>query len=180
MQYWNHPLGQSLTADGFVFQQLLEECSIGTQSCQLYSGCRLVSVVVRRMQYWNVDCQGLIPLPDKFQQLLEECSIGTHRPRRNCRGFCVSVVVRRMQYWNFRIGNLSREIPPFQQLLEECSIGTCLIQFLPVIRQSFSSCQKNVVLEQYSHILHKPYNEFQQLLEECSIGTLRPSPETSH
>ena len=170
MQYWNHPLGQSLTADGFVFQQLLEECSIGTQSCQLYSGCRLVSVVVRRMQYWNVDCQGLIPLPDKFQQLLEECSIGTHRPRRNCRGFCVSVVVRRMQYWNFRIGNLSREIPPFQQLLEECSIGTeehdqglrCFYVSVVVRRMqywnstpifstshitSFSSCQKNVVLE---------------------------------
>ena len=150
MQYWNIKRITS-PLESLMFQQLLEECSIGTRpwaiyrplarcfsSCQKnvvleqrlraerllrpygFSSCQknvvlelhqtdqmqlviLVSVVVRRMQYWNA-----FPLTQSNRTLQ------------------VSVVVRRMQYWNL-------------SSWANCLRASC-----------FSSCQKNVVLEQQS------------------------------
>ena len=62
------------------FQQLLEECTIGTYKLQVMSvALREVSVVVRRMYYWDLE-----------------------QKRGPERQSMVSVVVRRMYYWDLQ------------------------------------------------------------------------------
>ena len=97
---------------------------------------------------------GRVGLPDvlgrcsSFQQLLEECTIGT----------------------GSALGQ-AYLVPQFQQLLEECTIGTSAMCVGEPALESFSSCQKNVLLgPQGSHTSFSAVR-FQQLLEECTIGT---------
>ena len=107
-----------------------------------------VSVVVRRMYYW--DClRGFEEAGEsQFQQLLEECTIGTRS------AFCVL-----------------KTALTFQQLLEECTIGTEVVMKTLRKQDSFSSCQKNVLLGPAASSGITRATLFQQLLEECTIGT---------
>ena len=106
------------------FQQLLEECTIGTMPCfcfllsiSCFSSCQKnvllgrqlhyfllialwVSVVVRRMYYWDYNSDTFGASSFQFQQLLEECTIGTTISVKEGRARKVSVVVRRMYYWD--------------------------------------------------------------------------------
>ena len=129
------------------FQQLLEECTIGTLLIHVLSWPTPVSVVVRRMYYWDFEsisaalhailsfssCQKNVLLglnsvsivsinPIQFQQLLEECTIGTRVFPSMYLVKTVSVVVRRMYYWDSGLS--------IQNFSKSC----------------FSSCQKNVLL----------------------------------
>ena len=127
------PVSNFLSGSG-MFQQLLEECTIGTAlSCELI--CSLyVSVVVRRMYYWDTPSRNRIT---------------TRSP--------VSVVVRRMYYWDANLELQSVKICEFQQLLEECTIGTPDQDGKGLAQRGFSSCQKNVLLGRYEKRDPRPY-----------------------
>ena len=157
--------------DAAEFQQLLEECTIGTLTLNFLKGLSI-----------------------KFQQLLEECTIGTRSRATGSDFKVVSVVVRRMYYWdieprterdprksfsscqkNVLLGLYNADagfpILPFQQLLEECTIGTRHVKQLKCLCHRFSSCQKNVLLGPVALFAECVGVLFQQLLEECTIGT---------
>ena len=196
MYYWDSENGFNIHVQP-LFQQLLEECTIGTKVNGVpNTGLTNVSVVVRRMYYW--DC---------------ELEASSDRPAT------VSVVVRRMYYWdNFDFG-VVRLIYCFSSCQKNVLLGRLTAlnisrswQVSVVVRrmyywdsdgrlhtiihiQSFSSCQKNVLLGlrdrdallrplSVSVVIRRMYywdfrwnwrsnhpQKFQQLLEECTIGT---------
>ena len=103
MYYWDSDTGEA-GAKGDRFQQLLEECTIGTSENRFGKSTEFVSVVVRRMYYWD----------DTASTSFADAGY-------------VSVVVRRMYYWDCVAGTDYTETARFQQLLEECTIGTDVI-----------------------------------------------------
>ena len=196
-------LGLSGTSSMLVqtarFQQLLEECTIGTNNLLQKLILPMVSVVVRRMYYWdsvvlttvrsaNLFQQLLeectigtalcnlqtVPAGYVFQQLLEECTIGTFTRYATFRhDFRVSVVVRRMYYWDLRRAGVLRNSVGFSSCQKNVLLGLSLIQSLIVDLPSFSSCQKNVLLGHAGRLGDSSLlSRFQQLLEECTIGTI--------
>ena len=108
-----------------LFQQLLEECTIGTSIQLKYVINVDVSVVVRRMYYW-----------DRSLILSLRCSQGFSSCQKN--------VLLGHQY-----AEDCYVLLLFQQLLEECTIGTArAAEHQLEAVDSFSSCQKNVLLGQ--------------------------------
>ena len=183
-----------------TFQQLLEECTIGTyghvqkqrtNSC--FSSCQKnvllgpdrtnrqsnfethVSVVVRRMYYWDI----LIGIwrPRVVSVVVRRMYYWDRFFMADCKGVLkVSVVVRRMYYWDANsVLVLHWCSSQFQQLLEECTIGTVVRRSTAYRVMRFSSCQKNVLLgHDMGLVVEVTLPRFQQLLEECTIGTYLP------
>ena len=172
MYYWDLEFGKQVSQD--KFQQLLEECTIGTtlrlyvnlflsrfSSCQKnvllgltvleggdygdtssFSSCQKnvllgpkfmataqiklrVSVVVRRMYYWDQQNGFLSFRPGLVSVVVRRMyywDSNNKYPKRMQQ--IVSVVVRRMYYWDRRLLIHFLTAFWFQQLLEECTIGT--------------------------------------------------------
>ena len=177
-----------------------------------------VSVVVRRMYYWDSNSRTKHTAPPKFQQLLEECTIGTMSVVEKLDPVdCFSSCQKNVLLGHGKPQGGWRQLL-FQQLLEECTIGTrtsssmaspicfssCQKNVLlgpprfrilfqnkvvsvvvrrmyywdktsancPKLAQCFSSCQKNVLLGHWYTWFSYGLPLFQQLLEECTIGTV--------
>ena len=128
------------------------------------------------MYYWDMTwAWWLKSLCHGFSSCQKNVLLGQTRDSADRHRFPVSVVVRRMYYWDAKAGFLTFN-KSFQQLLEECTIGTELDRDDVVRPESFSSCQKNVLLGLTAYIYGRDEQLFQQLLEECTIGT---SPMTA-
>ena len=83
----------------------------------------LVSVVVRRMYYWDLLIDDYETWKE-FQQLLEECTIGTTRlVWDNWQRFWFQQLLEECTIGTYSLGGMILNIR-FQQLLEECTIGT--------------------------------------------------------
>ena len=107
-----------------------------------------VSVVVRRMYYW-----------DLYRR--------NHNAQRG-----VSVVVRRMYYWDRTAGTrwgISELVSVVVRRMYYWDPALYWVNFLG--QNSFSSCQKNVLLGLLVANQNNEELRFQQLLEECTIGT---------
>ena len=137
-----------------------------------FSFCqRQVSVVVRRMYYWDALKAAGIFDPTGFSSCQKNVLLGQQSEVPRDKRAEVSVVVRRMYYWDLRAPMRGGFRIWFQQLLEECTIGTSSRHLKNLLPRCFSSCQKNVLLG--LELLKRCYIRylFQQLLEECTIGT---------
>ncbi len=130
----------------FSKKQLLEECTIGTENAWRRTRAREVSVVVRRMYYWDYNDQLCWRNRQSFSSCQKNVLLGLNEYDDLINGAVVSVVVRRMYYWDLFAYFFSGVPYLFQQLLEECTIGTKTIASLMMMFYRFSSCQKNVLL----------------------------------
>ena len=104
-----------------------------------------VSVVVRRMYYWDEVVAGRCFRCFSFSSCQKNVLLGlTHHEDlfiRTCFSSCQKNVL--LGPGGEKMTELEKL---FQQLLEECTIGTLDPKLLRLILPSFSSCQKNVLL----------------------------------
>ena len=154
------------------FQQLLEECTIGTKFLEASVKSPL------RFQQLLEECTiGTLDRCDteitkrEFQQLLEECTIGTRMPFAVTGRASVSVVVRRMYYWDKETPSEIKALTSFSSCQKNVLLGQNPDLTLTLCLVRFSSCQKNVLLGLVIGAYFFGLSQFQQLLEECTIGT---------
>ena len=148
MYYWDLRANIQSAVHLSSFSSCQKNVLLGQTHCYGIENLPKVSVVVRRMYYWDIPKKLILKRRALFQQLLEECTIGTRS------AFCVL-----------------KTALTFQQLLEECTIGTEVVMKTLRKQDSFSSCQKNVLLGPAASSGITRATLFQQLLEECTIGT---------
>ena len=164
------PLGRKSKRQTVRFQQLLEECTIGTVYGKFSSYKKSVSVVVRRMYYWDMTNS-----LKKRKQMI------------------VSVVVRRMYYWDSLTETAHLRISGFSSCQKNVLLGlvngffySFFLRVSVVVRRmyywdayrrkngrnagGFSSCQKNVLLGLYRCLVAGSLRRFSSCQKNVLLG----------